>query len=154
MSKGPENGYLKSLDIVFNIDIIIIAVIITYKSPNFIVVQVDQRAGVMSCFQGIHEELGNLLPKLHVVTASSPDPASATCRTDRLEHRSAPNCAVRCVGTEGRGQCVLGWSLTDAAVPGVVTAAALEVSQAAVPGEGVHHPGRADGVHKGGFPGS
>lgn len=34
-----------------------------------------------------------------------------------------------------------GTALTDAAVPGVVAAAALEVSQAAVPGEGVHDPG-------------
>lgn len=47
-----------------------------------------------------------------------------------------------------------GTALTDAAVPGVVAAAALEVSQAAVPGEGVHDPGRADGMYKGGFPGS
>lgn len=47
-----------------------------------------------------------------------------------------------------------GRALTDTAVPGVVAAAALEVPQAAVPGEGVHDPGRADGVHKGGFPGS
>lgn len=59
-----------------------------------------------------------------------------------------------CVGTEGQGQSVLGQSLTDAAVPGVIAAAALKVSQAAVPGEGVHDPSRADGMHKGGFPGS
>lgn len=44
--------------------------------------------------------------------------------------------------------------LTDAAVPGVIAAAALEVSHAAVPGEGVHDAGRADGVHEGCFPGS
>lgn len=44
--------------------------------------------------------------------------------------------------------------LTDAAVPGVVAAAALEVSHAAVPGEGVHDASRADGVYKGCFPGS
>lgn len=44
--------------------------------------------------------------------------------------------------------------LTDAAVPGVVAAAALKVSHAAVPGEGVHDAGRADGVYKGRFPGS
>lgn len=44
--------------------------------------------------------------------------------------------------------------LTNAAVPGVITAAALEVPHAAVPGEGVHDTGRADGVHEGCFPGS
>lgn len=82
LSQGPENGSLNSLDFVFNIDIIIITIIITYKSPNFIVVQVNQRTGIVSCFQGIHKKFGNLLPKLHVVTASSPDPASATCKTD------------------------------------------------------------------------
>lgn len=79
---GPENGNLNSLDFAFNIDIIIITIIITYKSPSFIVVQVNQCTGIVSCFQGIHEEFGNLLPKLHIVTASSPDPASATCKTD------------------------------------------------------------------------
>lgn len=84
LSQRPENGDLNSLDLVFNIDIItiIIAIILTYKSPDFIVVQIDQCSGIVSCFQGVHKELGNLLPKLHVVTASSPDPASATCKTD------------------------------------------------------------------------
>lgn len=81
LSQGPENGDLNSLDFVFSIDIISSSSS-TYESPNFIVVQVNQRAGIVSCFQGIHKELGNLLPKLHVVTASSPDPASATCKTD------------------------------------------------------------------------
>jgi len=53
-----------------------------------------------------------------------------------------------------RRQPVSGRPLTDAAVPGVVAAAALEVSHAAVPGEGVHDAGRADGVYEGCFPGS
>lgn len=55
---------------------------------------------------------------------------------------------------ERRCQPVLRWQLTDAAVPGVVAAAALEVSHATVPGEGVHDAGRADGVYKGCFAGS
>lgn len=44
--------------------------------------------------------------------------------------------------------------LTDAPVPGVVAAAALEVAHAAVPGQGVHDAGGADGVHEGRLPGS
>ena len=57
-------------------------------------------------------------------------------------------------GLERQRQPVLRRQLTDAAVPGVVAAAALKVSHAAVPGEGVHDAGRADGVYKGCFPGS
>lgn len=87
LSQRAGGGDLNSLpdsQFVYNIDIIIIIInkYLTYKSPNFIVVQVNQCAGIVSRFQSIHKELGNPLPKLHVVAASSPDPAPATCKTD------------------------------------------------------------------------
>lgn len=54
----------------------------------------------------------------------------------------------------GRSQQDACQHLTYTPVPGVVAAAALEVSHAAVPGQGVHNTSGADGVHKGCLSGS
>lgn len=69
---------------------------LTYESSNFIVVQIDQGTGIMSCFQSIHKELGNPLPKLHIVAAASPDPASATCKADKMVRTELPHWAEFC----------------------------------------------------------
>lgn len=56
--------------------------------------------------------------------------------------------------TAGRSQQHAYQHLTYTPVPGVITATALKVPHAAVPGQGVHNTSGADGMHKGCLSGS
>lgn len=100
-----------------------------YQAPGFVVVQVDESSDVIFAFLalGIHELLGFLVAKLHVVPTAPPFPGRA------LRART------RC----GRG---------GSPAPCQLAAALQQLTHAAGLRDGVAHPGCRDGVHEGCLP--
>lgn len=99
-----------------------------YQAPGFVVVQVDKSSDVIFAFLvlGIHELLGFLVAKLHIIPTAPPLPGGALC--------AWPRC--------GRG---------GGPAPCQLTATLQQLAHAAGLRDGVAHSSRRDGVHKGCF---
>lgn len=99
-----------------------------YQAPGFVVVQVDKSSDVIFAFLvlGIHELLGFLVAELHIIPTAPPLPGGALCAWPR--------------GGRGGGPA-----------PCQLTATLQQLAHAAGLRDGVAHPSRRDGIHKGCF---
>lgn len=99
-----------------------------YQAPGFVVVQVNKSSDVIFAFLvlGIHELLGFLVAKLHIIPTAPPLPGGALCARPR----------------RGRG---------GRPAPCQLAATLQQLAHAAGLRDGVAHSSRRDGVHEGCF---